>query len=128
MNDKLPDIGRGADPLEAARLADEQEFKRHSIAAELTAKALRGPGFLLRGRAAAETAVAAAVEPIVEEGEAEGGEEPVFVLRAQDMLAPGIVEEWARRAEDMHINGPKVRGAREIAARMREWPNRRMPN
>ena len=109
MNDKLSDIGRGADPLEAAKaVGDDKDYFAH-----------RKP---YRPIISEETiaAVAAAVEPVVEE--------PVFVLRAQDMLAPGIVEEWARRAEDMHINGPKVRGAREIAARMREWPNRKMPD
>ncbi len=48
-------------------------------------------------------------------------DEPVFVLRAQDKLAPEIVREWAYRA---HVSGApieKVREARRIADEMEEW-------
>ena len=111
MNDKLSDIGRGADPLEAAKAVGDfaSDYFAHR-------KPYR-PIAAAAAEAAIEEAIAGNDQP-----------EPTFTLRAQDMLAPGIVEEWARRAEDMHVNGPKVRGAREIAARMREWPNRRMPD
>ena len=105
---KLPNIG--ADPLEAAKAVDEKDYFAH-----------RKPYRPSAAAAAAEAAIEKAIAEIDQP-------EPTFTLRAQDMLAPGIVEEWARRAEDMHVNGRKVRGAREIAARMREWPNRRMPD
>lgn len=50
-----------------------------------------------------------------------GEDEPMFVLRAQDKLAPEIVREWAYRA---HVSGApieKVREARHIADLMEEW-------
>lgn len=48
-------------------------------------------------------------------------DEPLFVLRAQDKLAPEVVREWAYRA---HVSGApieKVREARHIADQMEEW-------
>lgn len=55
--------------------------------------------------------------------------EPVFVLRAQDMLAPDLVREWARQASlflgDQH---PKVRESRELADLMEHWPTRKYPD
>ena len=48
-------------------------------------------------------------------------DEPVFVLRAQDKLAPVLVEEWASLAE-LHGTPPaKVIGARQLAREMRNW-------
>lgn len=49
-------------------------------------------------------------------------DEPVFILRAQDELAPPAVEMWAeglavRRGND----DPKVREARALAHMMRAW-------
>ena len=47
--------------------------------------------------------------------------EPVFLLRATDVLAPGIVEEWARRAELIGANENIIKAANGQAIRMREW-------
>jgi hypothetical protein len=50
-----------------------------------------------------------------------GDDEPIFVLRAQDELAPDIVSEWANRALAHGSPIAKVQEARELARRMREW-------
>lgn len=47
--------------------------------------------------------------------------EPVFVLRAQDIIAPQVVELWAIMAGSVHVNQPKVNRARNVAAHMRRW-------
>lgn len=54
-------------------------------------------------------------------------DEPIFVLRAHDPLAAGIVDEWATRYADK-VDGPmdarraaKYDEARHLAARMRTW-------
>lgn len=48
-------------------------------------------------------------------------DEPVFVLRAQDMLAPEIVREWAYRAQAAGTPEEKVSEARRCADRMEDW-------
>jgi len=55
-------------------------------------------------------------------------DEPVFVLRAQDCLAADTVEFWAKLAEEREVRSGKVAGARECAARMGEWPERKLPD
>ncbi len=47
--------------------------------------------------------------------------EPTFILRAQDMLAPEIVREWAYRAAVSGSPAEKVEEAREIATKMEDW-------
>lgn len=47
-------------------------------------------------------------------------DEPVFVLRAQDLLAPGLVEMWAIRAKK-HGSEKKASGAYAIADAMLKW-------
>lgn len=55
-------------------------------------------------------------------------DEPVFVLRAQDLLAPQLVRLWAERA-DLHGCGPeKVEEAYKLADAMERWPNRKFPD
>jgi hypothetical protein len=59
--------------------------------------------------------------------------EPLFVLRAQDMLAPQFVNAWANSLEQYCVqkNKPvpaKVADAYEIANQMRAWPNRKYPD
>jgi hypothetical protein len=51
-------------------------------------------------------------------------DEPIFVLRAQDQTAPGIVRAWARLAETLHAPAAKVREAHALADRMLEWQER----
>jgi hypothetical protein len=48
-------------------------------------------------------------------------DEPIFVLRAQDILAAPLVDEWARRAEEAFVHPNKVAGAQSLAAAMRGW-------
>jgi TolA-binding protein len=50
-----------------------------------------------------------------------GKGEPVFTLRAQDMLAPEIVREWAFRAKRAGSPDEKVEDARRIADEMEDW-------
>ena len=47
--------------------------------------------------------------------------EPIFVLRAQDKLAPSIVEEWAHQAETRGAPVDKVNEAYDCARAMRDW-------
>lgn len=54
--------------------------------------------------------------------------EPVFILRAQDILAADLVDTWATQAKTLGVDWDKVREAREIAQAMREWPQRKNPD
>lgn len=63
-------------------------------------------------------------------------DEPLFVLRGQDMLAPALVREWARQfavhaaAQDIDAAGwlPKFLEAMQVAHQMEQWPGRRLPD
>jgi hypothetical protein len=48
-------------------------------------------------------------------------DEPVFLLRGQDILAPFVVDSWATIAENRGASPHIVEAAREQARRMREW-------
>jgi hypothetical protein len=48
-------------------------------------------------------------------------DEPVFLIVARDVIAPGIVEEWALRAQQRGSPKEKTEGAFEIARVMRIW-------
>ena len=54
--------------------------------------------------------------------------EPIFVLRAQDMLAPAIVRKWAEEAEQHGCDAQKVAEARQCARAMDMWPSRKFPD
>lgn len=54
--------------------------------------------------------------------------EEVFVLRAQDRMAPGLIELWADALELAGGNADKILEARQCAARMRQHPNRKVPD
>jgi len=63
-----------------------------------------------------------------------GDDEPVFVLRATDKLAPALVREWARQFavhyigyDRSHWEG-KYTEALNLAEAMEAWPNRKMPD
>lgn len=47
--------------------------------------------------------------------------EPIFVLRAQDIVAPEIVREWAYRAAVAGAPREKIEGARRVADAMEDW-------
>lgn len=62
--------------------------------------------------------------------------EPLFVLRAQDRIAPEVVRYWAHLASGgapaeyimpAHLS-VKSDEALAAAARMEEWPTRKMPD
>ncbi len=55
-------------------------------------------------------------------------DEPLFVLRAQDKLAPVLIRLWASLAEMGGLHPAKARDARLIADEMELWPNRKMPD
>jgi len=48
-------------------------------------------------------------------------DEPIFVLRASDVLAPSAVRDWAACAESLGVSAAKVREARALADRMVVW-------
>lgn len=54
-------------------------------------------------------------------------EEPVFVLRAQDILAPLAVEYYAELV-DRAIGGGIGASIRNISADMRNWKTRKWPD
>ncbi len=48
-------------------------------------------------------------------------QEPVFVLRAQDQLAPVVIKIWALLAENLGASQEKVSEARLVAEDMEIW-------
>jgi hypothetical protein len=48
-------------------------------------------------------------------------DEPLFVLRSTDSLAPEIVREWAFRARASGTPEEKVAEARRVADQMEDW-------
>jgi len=48
-------------------------------------------------------------------------DEPLFVLRSTDSLAPEIVREWAYRAKAAGTPDEKVEEARRAADAMEDW-------
>jgi hypothetical protein len=54
-------------------------------------------------------------------------DEPIFYLRASDVLAPAVVEYWAGTLEQLIGENPKSREARSLAAQMRQWPIKKVP-
>ena len=48
-------------------------------------------------------------------------QEPVFVLRAQDQLAPVVIKIWALLAESLGSSQEKVSEARLVAEDMEVW-------
>lgn len=54
-------------------------------------------------------------------------EEPIFVLRAQDLLAPIVIRLWADLARANKTDEEKVQEAKRLAFSMEQWTNRRYP-
>lgn len=48
-------------------------------------------------------------------------DEPIFVLRAQDNLAPELVRLWASKARMVGCPSDKVNEAYDLALRMEAW-------
>ena len=55
-------------------------------------------------------------------------DEPYFVLRGQDLLAPGLVRRWATLAGEAGVNPAKVAEANRIADQMDQWRDRKVPD
>ena len=56
-------------------------------------------------------------------------DEPIFILRAQDRLAPNLVRDWADEAEAAgHCPPEKIAEARALAAEMERWAFRKFPD
>ena len=55
-------------------------------------------------------------------------DEPIFVLRAQDLLAPVLVRAWAFMAAQFGVNSNKVEEAKDVAKKMIGWRTRRLPD
>ncbi len=48
-------------------------------------------------------------------------DEPCFIIRAQDQLAPKTVLNWAASLYNLGGNADKVRAAHELASHMETW-------
>lgn len=54
-------------------------------------------------------------------------DEPIFVLRGQDVTAPPFVRAWAEVARANGVSDEKVQEAIDCAQAMEMWRPRRMP-
>jgi hypothetical protein len=52
-------------------------------------------------------------------------DEPLFVLRAQDVTAPDVIEFWISLNPQIQFT-PKGYEAQELANAMRQWQNRKL--
>lgn len=55
-------------------------------------------------------------------------DEPLFVLRAQDLIAPAVVRYWADLLQGLGGNPIKAGAARALASEMTGWPYRKLPD
>ena len=55
-------------------------------------------------------------------------DEPIFILRASDILAPIVVKYWATIAQDTGVNSEKVKEAWLVSEAMKKWSNRKIPD
>lgn len=55
-------------------------------------------------------------------------DEPVFLIRAQDMVGASTVYDWAKNAEDAGASPEIVKMAREHAAKMARWRKKKLPD
>ena len=54
--------------------------------------------------------------------------EPIFVLRAQDTLAPIVVHVWVSLAQSHGCPPEKIAAALACADAMENWPTRKLPD
>ena len=54
-------------------------------------------------------------------------DEPVFLLRGQDIFAADVVEYWAELAEKGGVAPERVKEVLEQAKKMREWKTKKIP-
>lgn len=55
-------------------------------------------------------------------------DEPVFVLRAQDVHAPDLVRAWAHYALNTGLPRDKFQSALALADEMEQWHTRKSPD
>jgi len=55
-------------------------------------------------------------------------DEPVFVIRAQDMFSEGTIWSWTSRAAKENCNPQKIEEALQTAAAMAKWPHKKLPD
>lgn len=55
-------------------------------------------------------------------------DEPIFVLRGQDKLAPTAVRIWAQLALKAGMSKEKFREAEQCALEMEKWHTRKIPD
>jgi hypothetical protein len=55
-------------------------------------------------------------------------DEPVFVVKARDILAAGTVRYWVNSAIAHGVPKEKWEEAQAIADQMDRWPNRKIPD
>lgn len=55
-------------------------------------------------------------------------DEPIFILRAQDMTAPEAVRFWVHFARLLGMRPEKLAEAEELAKQMEAWPRRKVPD
>lgn len=55
-------------------------------------------------------------------------DEPIFIIRAQDIVAAETVEFWAWKAQNYGTPRVKIGGALKLATEMRAWPNQKIPD
>lgn len=55
-------------------------------------------------------------------------DEPLFVLRGQDKLAPALISLWCEMAERTGTGPSKIAEARHIAEQMVAWSRRKFPD
>jgi hypothetical protein len=55
-------------------------------------------------------------------------DEPVFILRGQDIIAYELVRRWADIAERHGCGADKIKEARNLASAMYKWPTQKYPD
>lgn len=59
-------------------------------------------------------------------------DEPVFLLRAQDVMAPLAVDAWCNSLTVLQrpadVESGKIANAQIVSEAMKAWPNRRLPD
>lgn len=54
--------------------------------------------------------------------------EPVFLLRARDVLAAPTIAQWIQDAQAAGVNEPKLTEARACLSDFHLWPEKRKPD
>jgi len=55
-------------------------------------------------------------------------DEPVFLLRGQDVAAPSAVRSWAQKVDQLGGDKRLVRAALGFAQEMEDWPKKKVPD